>query len=76
MATNNDDVSMICCGGGPVDPKAVTRWDEERQRNVCALCGSADITAGYGLGGGGGIGTYNWCGGCERILDKSEDTSW
>lgn len=66
---------VFVCGGGPIDPKAVTVWDEKRQRNVCALCGSDDIQPGYGLGGGGGIGGYNWCNGCERILDKSEDKS-
>lgn len=66
---------ILLCGGGPVDDKAVTVWDEDRQRNVCGFCGSDDIHPGYGFGGGGGIGGYNWCAGCERILDKSEDKS-
>lgn len=55
------------------DPSAVTIWDEERQRNVCGLCGSQDIEPGYGLAGGGGIGTYNFCTSCQRILDKTEE---
>lgn len=69
----SEENPFICCSGGEIDKNAVTVWDEQRQRNVCGLCGSADIHAGYGLGGGGGIGAYNWCNGCKRILDKSED---
>lgn len=68
-----DAVPAIACGGGPIDEKAVSVFDEDRQQNVCGLCGSSDLTAGYGLGGGGGIGGYNFCNGCQRILDKSED---
>lgn len=68
-----DNVSAICCGGGPTDPKAVSVWDEVKQQNVCGLCGSADLHSGYGLAGGGGIGGYNFCDGCHRVLDKSED---
>lgn len=64
---------IIACGGGKPDPEAVSVWDEERQRNVCGLCGSDELEAGYGLGGGGGVGGYNWCRGCQRILDKTED---
>lgn len=71
----NNDVPGIACGGGPVDEKAVSVWDAERGRNVCGLCGSDDLQPGYGLGGGGGIGAYNWCESCQRILDKSEDKS-
>ena len=71
----NNDVPSICYGGGPVDKAAVSVWDEATGRNVCGLCGSADLQPGYGLGGGGGIGAYNWCQNCERILDKTEDRS-
>jgi hypothetical protein len=73
--SNPDDVPAIMCGGGPTDPEAVSVWDENRQLNVCGLCGSSDLTAGYGLAGGGGIGGYNFCNGCQRILDKSEDVT-
>ena len=65
----------IVCGSGQVDKAAVSVWDEEQKRNVCALCGSADLVPGYGLAGGGGIGGYNWCNGCEMVLDKSEDNT-
>lgn len=57
----------------PVDQEAVTVWNEELRRNVCGLCGSADIVPGYGLAGGGGCGAYNFCDGCQRVLDKTED---
>jgi len=56
-----------------INPEAVTAWNEEKQRNVCGLCGSADVVGGYGLAGGGGCGAYNYCGSCHRILDKTED---
>lgn len=64
---------FICCGGGPIDKEAVTVWDEDKQRSVCNLCGSDRIESGYGLGGGGGPGLYNYCCSCERILDKRPD---
>lgn len=51
----------------------VTVWSETLERNVCGLCGSADIEAGYGLAGGGGCGMYNFCNRCQRVLDKSPD---
>lgn len=68
-----DDVPAIACGGGPTDSDAVSVWDEDRQANVCGLCGSDDLASGYGLAGGGGIGSYNFCRGCQRVLDKSGD---
>ncbi len=68
--------TFICCGGGKPDPKAVSVYDEKRNANVCGLCGSADLVAGYGLGGGGGIGAYNYCQSCQRILDKTEDDTY
>lgn len=62
-----------CTANRAIDPEAVTVWDDDRQRNVCGLCGSAEIEPGYGLAGGGGCGSYNFCRGCYRVLDKSED---
>lgn len=56
-----------------IDQEAVTVWNETIRRNVCGLCGSSAIEAGYGLAGGGGCGAYNFCHGCNRVLDKSED---
>jgi len=50
-----------------------TVYDEDRNANVCNLCGSADVEAGYGMAGGGGPGMYNFCNGCQRVLDKSTD---
>lgn len=72
---SDDKANVFACGGGPIDKEAVSVWDEERQANVCGLCGSDSLHAGYGLGGGGGIGAYNWCNGCQRILDKKEDVT-
>lgn len=56
-----------------IDQQAVSVFDEETGRNVCGLCGSAELEMGYGLAGGGGCGVYNFCHGCNRVLDKSED---
>lgn len=56
-----------------IDQEAVSVWHEEVNLNVCGLCGSSDLETGYGLAGGGGCGTYNFCHGCNRVLDKSED---
>jgi histidinol phosphatase-like enzyme len=70
LETANSDVPQKA----NMDAKdAVTVYDEVRLANVCNLCGSADISAGYGLAGGGGIGAYNFCNGCQRVLDKSTD---
>lgn len=55
------------------DKEPVTVYDETRNANVCNLCGSADIHCGYGMAGGGGPGVYNFCNGCQRVLDKSPD---
>lgn len=55
------------------DKDPVTVYDEARNADVCNLCGSADIQSGCGLAGGGGIGMYNFCNGCQRVLDKSTD---
>lgn len=56
-----------------IDQKAVTLWDQESGMIHCGLCGSIEIEPGYGLAGGGGVGAYNFCHGCNRVLDKSED---
>lgn len=70
MATaNNDEPKEVNVS----DNEPVTVYDEARNANVCNLCGSADIQGGYGLAGGGGIGVYNYCNGCQRVLDKSFD---
>lgn len=36
----------------------------------CSVCGSAELTFGYGFAGGGGIGSYVICLGCDRIIAK------
>lgn len=55
------------------DAEAVSVWNDELNRNVCGLCGSAELEPGYGLAGGGEIGAYNFCHGCQRVLDKTPD---
>lgn len=42
-------------------------------RQVCGLCGSDEMEPGYGLGSGYGIGSYNFCFGCNTFLDFRED---
>jgi hypothetical protein len=53
-------------------PKSV--WDPTSERNVCGICGGEEIESGYGLGGGYGCGSYNFCHECYAVLDFSEDT--
>lgn len=79
-----DNVCEECNGEGyypecrnsqmPSHKSPVTVYDEARNANVCNLCGSADIEMGYGMAGGGGPGVYNFCNGCQRVLDKSPDS--
>lgn len=57
----------------PINQEAVTVWSEELGRNICGPCGSTELQPGYGLAGGGGCGMYNFCMGCHRVLDKTED---
>jgi len=52
-------------------PRSV--FDPERRTTVCGLCGSADLMIGYGLGSGHGMGSYNFCQGCNSFLDFVED---
>lgn len=72
---SDNEATIIVCGGGKIDESAVSVWNDDIGRNVCGLCGCYDLSPGYGLAGGGGIGGYNFCNGCQRILDKSEDVS-
>lgn len=69
VTENNDESKEVNVGA----KEPVTVYDEARNANVCNLCESADIKSGYGLAGGGGIGMYNFCNGCKRVLDKSTD---
>lgn len=39
----------------------------------CSVCGSTELTFGYGFAGGGGIGSYVICLGCDRIIAKQVD---
>jgi hypothetical protein len=48
-------------------------YDPVNNKNVCGMCGCDDIEPGYGIGGGYGIGVYNFCMGCGTFLDFSED---
>ena len=60
----------------PEDDCPHSVWNPVSKRPVCGLCGSEELDAGYGLGSSGhGIGTYNFCLGCEHFLDFSEDRS-
>lgn len=47
--------------------------DPVLDKSICGLCGSDEIEPGYGLGSGYGIGTYNFCTGCNSFLDFRED---
>jgi hypothetical protein len=76
MTPIDRDQSVHCrfCAPREPDKQAVTVWNEAIGQNVCGLCGSAEIVPGYGLAGGGGLGAYNFCHHCQRVLDKTEDT--
>jgi hypothetical protein len=64
----------ICADGKFISEEPPhTVYDPVRARNVCGLCGSDDVHAGYGLGSGYGMGTYNFCEGCNSFLDCVED---
>ncbi len=53
----------------------VTVYAEERDNEqVCGLCGSNEIDAGYGIGTGYGCGSYMYCHDCQSFLDFNEDT--
>ena len=52
-------------------PHTVTEPTSGKQ--VCGLCGSDQVNAGYGLGSGYGLGTYNFCEECNSFLDCVED---
>jgi len=39
----------------------------------CPKCKSNNVHVGYGLAGGGGIGTYMYCEDCGHIWDKLSD---
>lgn len=58
-----------------VAPKECPRtiFCEKKNANVCGLCGSDEVTPGYGLGSGYGMGSYNFCMDCYTFLDFSED---
>lgn len=56
---------------GDDGPRSVT--DPVSQRQVCGLCGSADLEPGYGLGSGYGMGAYTFCENCHAFLDFCED---
>ena len=43
------------------------------EESVCGLCGSDELDAGYGIGGGYGLGCYNFCTECGTFLDFCED---
>ena len=45
----------------------------ENDKTRCGLCGSDDIEPGYGIGSGYGMGSYNFCLGCNSFLDFRED---
>lgn len=53
-------------------PKTVT--DPVNRRQACGLCGGTDLEPGYGFAVGLGLGAYNFCTGCNAVLDFSEDS--
>ncbi len=65
----------VCADGKFTDKKCPSSvFDPVSGQNVCPLCGSSEIEAGYGLGGGYGMGSYNFCAECNTFLDFCEDT--
>lgn len=70
----DEDKPSSCKADRPITKEAVTVWSEELGRNICGLCGSTGIVPGYGLAGGGGVGAYNFCDSCLRVLDKTADS--
>jgi hypothetical protein len=70
----NPQPGVIACGKFTqgVSPSSV--FDPVQAKNVCGLCGSDQIEMGYGLGGGYGMGSYNFCHECGNFLDFCEDT--
>jgi hypothetical protein len=63
----------MCVDGKFVDEGPATVLNPVTEETVCGLCGSDEIESGYGLGSGQGMGSYNFCGGCNSFLDFSED---
>lgn len=65
----------VCADGKFAEPKECPQSVLEpfTGRYVCGLCGSDELEPGYGIGGGYGMGSYNFCGGCNNFLDFSED---
>ncbi len=65
----------ICADGKFCPPEECPRTvtDPVTEKQVCGLCGSDEIEPGYGLGSGHGMGSYNFCFGCNHFLDFHED---
>lgn len=66
----------VIADGQFADPKESPRsvWNPVEEINVCGLCGSSELSPGYGLGSGYGMGSYTFCDDCCNFLDFSEDT--
>ena len=58
----------------PADRCPGTVHNPVTNETVCGLCGGDSIQPGYGFAGGFGLGVYQYCEGCNAILDFSEDT--
>lgn len=52
-------------------PTTIT--DPVTDRQICGICGSAELEQGYGLGTGYGMGSYIFCEECYAFLDFRED---
>lgn len=50
-----------------------TAVDPVTGQQVCGLCGSDEVSMGYGLGSGFGMGSYTFCENCYAFLDFCED---
>ena len=48
---------------------------ESGGKQRCGVCGSGDVSMGYGFAGGGGLGGYIFCDNCCTVLDFMEDRS-
>lgn len=49
--------------------------DPVTEASVCGLCGGTEIEPGYGIGGGYGMGSYDFCYECNTFLNFCEDNS-
>ena len=63
----------VCADGKFTDDPGPCSFEDRSGRAVCGMCGSDELSPGYGLGTGRGIGSYTFCKGCNTFRDFVED---